>query len=256
MASNAGIASESKTIFIDSTYIIHLCYFVRVFIELKEDPNIELTLYPATFEKHGWKKTQLKMDGLEKGKKVFDYLKSNITLGSEVFVSNYTELELLHFLIEGQADNNLLHAGIPYRLRIKKNALLCVYSLDLADYQAVTKEYGEFKDYLRNYGVEYQVFERRSPDYYRQVMEIANIVMANVMLDLPDALIYGAAIAAEADEFLTCDFELRKVVNSLRSSADMKSIAEKFIKELAVQKPSIKAGEKDLLFRLPKGKNV
>ena len=256
MASSSGIASESKTIFIDTNYIIYLCYFARVFIELKEDPTIEWTLFPATLAKHDWKMTQLKEDGLRNGKKVFDYLKSNITVGSEVFVSNYTELELLHFLIEGQADQNLFAAGIPYRLRIKKNALLCMYSMGLADYQSVTKEYGEFKDYLRNYGVEYQVFEQRNQEYYRQVMEIANIVMANVMLNLPDAVIYGAAIAAEADEFLTCDRELRTVVNRLKNSADMKSIADKFIKDLAVGKPSIRAGEKGLPFSLPLGKNL
>ncbi len=242
-----------RTIFLDSCGIIYLSYFVRTCIELSESPATETVLLPETYTRHGWKRNQLEFESLRKGKKVFDHIVSEIGNGSDVFVTMYSELELIHLLTERQADNNLCDAGIPYRLRLKKNALLCLYSMELTDYEGVNKEYEEYRDFLRNHGAEYQVFETVTGQY-REIMQAANVVMSNIMLNLPDAVIYGAAIIAEADEFLTSDGELKTIINSLRTESGMKTIKEKFIKDLAVQKPAISTGGTSLPFTLPEGK--
>ena len=242
-----------RTIFLDSCAIIYLSYLVRTCIELSESPVTEVVLLPETYTRHGWKKNQLEFESLRKGKKVFDHIVSEIGNGSDVFVSMYSELELIHLLTERQADKNLCDAGIPYRLRIKKNALLCLYSMELTDYEGVNKEYIEYNDFLRNNGAEYQVFEIVTGQY-REIMETANAVMSNIMLNLPDAIIYGAALIAEADEFLTSDGELKTIINRLRTDVEMKPIKEKFIKDVAKQKPAISSGGTSFPFTLPEGK--
>jgi len=169
----------SKTIFLDSNYIIFLSLFIELCIEIKEDPAIPSILESKTLAAHGLKRKMLEIDRLKDGKKLFGYLVTEARKGSEIISSRFCELEFLNLLLERRADKNLLTAGVPFRLRSKKHVLLYLNSLEPTDYTEVTHEYEQLKDKLAEYRIGIKILED-TDDYQSQVIETTKIVMGNI----------------------------------------------------------------------------
>lgn len=249
-----GTSAPPKTVFLDSNYVIYLSLFIKLCTTTADDPANPSVLDKRTLARHGINKNQLEMGRLKDGKRLFDYLESEAQKGSEIITSKFCELEFLHLLLERQADKNLLSAGVPFRLRCKKHGLLYLNSLEPTDYAEVTHEYEQFKDKLSEHGIEVKILEETG-EYQRQIAETAKIVMGNIMIDVPDAIVYAAAVTAEADEILSTDETLRTITNHLRnpSAEPWISIASNFIQKLIEQNVSL-AEISD--FKLPEAKKL
>lgn len=260
MESNeSGSASAyRKTIFIDTNYIIYLSLFFKLCSTVGQQPTDSTILNSETLAKCGIKKSKLEIGRLKDGKNLFDYLRTEVQQDSDIATSRFCELELLHLLLERQADENLLAAGVPFRLRTKKYGLLYLTSLELGDYAKISSEYEQLTDKLSEYGIEIKILEEITADYERQIIETAKLLMGSIMIGAPDAFVYAAAIVAEADELLTTDETLRRVANNLRNPGEerWKIIASSFMDKLGEQ--SILKGEESerIPFALPEGKEL
>lgn len=236
----AGTSAPSETVFLDSNYIIYLSLFIKLCVTIGDDPANPSVLDRRALARHGINKSLLEMGRLKDGKKLFDYLTKEAQKGSEIVTSRFCELEFLHLLLERQADKNLLSAGVPLRLRSKKHGLLYLNSLEPTDYAEVTLEYEQFKDKLSEHGIEVKILEETG-EYERQIVETAKIVMGNIMIDVPDAIVYASAVTAEADKILSTDEALITITNHLRnpSAEPWISIARSFIQKLIEQNVSL-----------------
>lgn len=255
--SSTGAPLYRKTIFLDSNYIIFLSLFIELCIAINEDPANPSILESKTLADHGLKRKMLEISRLNDGKKLFDYSMREIQNGSEIISSRFCELEFLNLLLERRADKNLLTAGVPFRLRSKKHGLLYLSSLEPTDYTEVTLEYERLKDKLSEYGIDMKILEDIG-DYQSQIIETAKIIMGNIMIDVPDAIVYAGAVAAEADELLSTDETLTLIANSLRNPSEepWKSIASSFIQKLKEQNISTTEASSRLPFSLPEGKRL
>ncbi len=246
-----------KTLFLDSNYIIYLSLFFKLCATVGQQPADSSILGSETLAKCGVKKSKLEMGRLEDGKKLFDYLTAEVQRGSEIVTSRFCELEVLHLLLERQADENLLKAGVPFRLRSRKHGLLYLTSLESEDYAKVSGEYEQLKDKLSEYGIEMKILEKVA-EYQRQIIETAEIVIGNIMIEAPDAFVYAAAVVAEADELLTTDGTLKLIANELRNPGEegWKSIASSFMHRLSEQSISTSEASNRVPFVLPEGKKL
>lgn len=229
-----------KTIFLDSNYIIYLSLFIKLCATVGREPSDSFILNSKTLAKCGINKSKLEMDRLKDGKKLFDYLVKEVQQDPEIITSRFCELEFLHLLLEKQAHENLLRAGVPFRLRSHKHEELYLTSLEQTDYAKVADEYEQLKDKLSEYGIEPKILEKIG-DYQGQIIETAKIVIGNIIIAAPDAIVYASAITAEADEFLSTDTALAKIINHIRnpSTERWKSIASSFIQKLIEQNVSL-----------------
>lgn len=254
---NGGSPAYRKTVFLDSNYIIFLSLFIELCIAIDEDPANPSVLEGKTLADHGLQKKILEIDRLKDGKKLFDYLMMETQNDSDIISSRFCELEFLSLLLERRADKNLLTAGVPFRLRSKKHGLLYLSSLEPTDYTEVTHEYERLKDKLSEYGINMKILEDIS-DYQSQIIETAKIVMGNIMIDVPDAIVYAGAVVAEADELLSTDETLTLIANRLRNPSEepWKSIASSFIQKLKEQNISTTEASSRLPFSLPEGKKL
>lgn len=246
-----------KTLFLDSNYIIYLSLFFKLCATVGHQPADSSILGSDTLAKCGVKKSKLEIGRLEDGKELFDYLTAEAQRGSEIVTSRFCELEFLHLLLERQANENLLNAGVPFRLRSRKHGLLYLASLEPNDYAKAAVEYQELKDKLGEYGIEIEILEEGS-GYEQQIIETAKIVIGSIMIEAPDAFVYAAAVVAEADELLTTDETLRLIANNLRNPGEegWKSIASSFMDRLGEQSISTGEASDRVPFTLPEGKKL
>lgn len=254
---SSGAPLCSKTIFLDSNYLIFLSLFVKLCVTIGDEPTNLSILNSETLAKHGVDRGKLQMDRLKDGKEVFNYLMQEAQRGSEIITSRFCELEFLHLLLERHADKNLLNAGVPFRLRSKKHGLLYLNSLERTDYAEVAHEYEQYREKLDEHGIEVKILEE-SGDYQHQIVETAKIVMGNIMIDVPDAIVYATAVTAEADEILSTDEVLRTIANHLRNPGTEPwiSIASSLIQKLKEENVSLKEATTLLPFRLPEAKKL
>lgn len=254
---SSSIPAYRKTVFLDSNYIIYLSLFFRLCTVVKHQPADSTILSSEALAKCGVKKSKLEIGRLKDGKKLFDYLTAEVQQGSEIVTSSFCELEFLHLLLERQADENLLKAGVPFRLRVKKHGLSYLTSLEAEDYTKVSNEYEQIKDKLSEYGIEMKILEK-SAECQQQIIETAEIVIGNIMIEAPDAFVYAAAVVAEADELLTTDETLRSIANRLRNPGEeeWKSIAGSFMHRLSEQSISTSEASDHIPFVLPEGKKL
>ena len=254
---DTGAPIYRKTIFLDSNYIIYLSLFIELCLVMAEEPTASAILNSETLAGHGLEKKILEMDRLSDGKKLFDYLTAEAQSGSEIVSSRFCELEFLSLLLERRADKNLLTAGVPFRLRSKKHGLLYLHSLEPSDYSDVTDEYERLKGKVSEYGIDMKILEETG-NYHSQIVETAKIIMGNIMIDVPDAIVYSASVTAEADEFLTTDETLKLIANKLRNPSEepWSSIASAIVHKLQEQNISTGEASTRIPFNLPEGKKV
>lgn len=254
---SSSVPAYRKTVFLDSNYIIYLSLFFKLCTTVGQQPADSAILSSETLAKCGVKKSKLEMGSLGHGKKLFDYLTAEVQRGSEIVTSGFCELEFLHLLLERQADENLLKAGVPFRLRTRKHGLLYLTSLEPEDYAKVSSEYDQLKDKLSEYGIEMKILEKVG-EYQQQIIETTEIVISNIMIKAPDAYVYAAAVVAEADELLTTDDTLRLIANELINPGEegWKSIASSFMHRLSEQSISTSEASDRVPFTLPEGKKL
>jgi hypothetical protein len=254
---SSSVPAYRKTVFLDSNYIIYLSLFFKLCITVGHQPDDSTILGSKALAKCGVEKSKLEMGRLEDGKKLFDYLTAEVQRGSEIVTSRFCELEFLHLLLERQADENLLKAGVPFRLRTRKHGLLYLKSLEPEDYAKVSSEYEQLKDKLSEYGIEMKILEKVA-EYQQKIIETAKIVIGSIMIEAPDAFVYAAAVVAEADELLTTDETLKLIANKLRNPDEegWRSIASSFMHRLSEQNISTSEASGRVPFVLPKGKKL
>lgn len=255
-ANKKAIPTYRKTVFLDSNYIIFLSLFLKLCATVGHKPADSSILTNETLAKCGVSKSKLEIGRLEDGKKLFDYLTGEIQQGSEIVTSRFCELEFLHLLLERQAHENLLNAGVPFRLRSRRNGFLYLTSLEPSDYAKAAGEYQQLKDTLSEHNMQMKILEETA-DYEHQIIETTKIVIGSIIMEAPDAFVYAAAVVAEADELLTTDDTLRSIANGLRNPGDddWKLIASGFVQRLKEQ--NISAGEPNRVpFTLPLGKKL
>lgn len=243
-----------KTIFLDTCYIIYLSLFFKLCMTVGLEPTNPSVLNDETLSKYGIQKKRLEMDRLQDGKKLFNYVVKEALLGSEIKTSQFCRLEFLHLLLEKQAHEHLLNAGIPLRLRSHEWSESYLTSLDQTDYSNACDEWEQLKKKLSHYDVELRVLEEEDSDYWGQVIEAASLVMGSILMDVPDAIVYAAAVIAEADELVTTDGDFKTTVNCLENpnAEPWVSIAAQLTQKLIEQNPALaKAAEKQEL-KLPK----
>ncbi|TET41612.1 MAG: hypothetical protein E3J60_04220 [Dehalococcoidia bacterium] len=246
-----------KTLFLDSNYIIYLSLFFKLCATVGHKPADSSILSNETLAKCGVSKSKLEIDRLKDGKKLFDYLTGEVRQGSEIVTSRFCELEFLHLLLERQAHENLLNAGVPFRLRSKRYGFLYLTSLEPNDYVKAAGEYQQLKDTLGEYSIEMKILEE-VVDYEKQIIETTKIVIGSIMMEAPDAFVYAAAVVAEADELLTTDGTLKSIANKLRNPSEegWKSIAGSFRQRLEEQSISTGEASDRVPFTLPEAKKL
>jgi predicted nucleic acid-binding protein len=247
-----------KTVFLDTNYIGFLSLFFKLCTTVGRKLTDTSVLDSKILAKCGIKKKKLEIGILRKGKKLFDYLLAEAQQGSDIVTSRFCELEFIHLLLERQADENLLQAGVPFRLRTKRQDTLYLTNLEPGDYAKISSEYEQLLAELSEYGIEMRILEEMGKDYEQQIIEIAKLLMGSIMIGAPDAFIYAAAVVAEADELLTNDDAFRDVANYLRNPGEerWKIIASSFMDKLNEQSISKGEDSERIPFVLPLGKQI
>lgn len=157
-------------------------------------------------------------DTLCKGYRILGYLQRlSKSDNTRIFVSAFSELELLHGLLEGKAHMKMSEQGMPYRMRQRLSDLsrLVCFHLGSDDCAETIKEFDEIIEELRNSGVE---ITKPAPDkYLPEILSICNVIQSRVFIDPFDCLIYGNALVLMTDTVVSLDGYFKDVINRIEN---------------------------------------
>ena len=114
--------------------------------------------------------------------------------------------------------------GVPRSMRVKRPQMLFRAALEEADYSELQDDLHAFQDELReDYGLDVITVEDQSAGFVadpRDVWECAQAVWSHVLIEVLDAYLYAAAVAAGADVFITADDSLSDALKRLNETEE------------------------------------
>lgn len=137
----------------------------------------------------------------------------------EFFSCRVSQAEMHRTVLEANAEESLARGRVPLSLRRKRPLLIHRHALQDIDYTRVNDELSEFSDVLRHdFHIDIRLVEDDSHGASVPTDEIfltAEAIWSRILMETIDAYIYAAAIACEADFFLTGDSALRSTAQDL-----------------------------------------
>ncbi len=159
----------------------------------------------------------------------------------EFFSSQVCRAEMHRVILEAHAHNELHRIRIPLSLQENRPLILFRRVLDDSDYGRIDQQIEDFFNALRfDFGIDIKNVEDEShgnPTSIEAVFLIARAIWSRVLTQTMDAYIYAAAVACQADYFLTSDEALRETANRFSNPNDnWKQVAVSLRKELGLPK--------------------
>lgn len=152
------------------------------------------------------------------GMTCFDNL-NNYQTTYQYYTSSICRSEMHHVILDDLAMERLIRKGIPHRMRVKRPQVLYRKVLESRDYRKVRDDLSEFFESFRlDYGIDIIEVEESAAGTavtFGEVLSTAQEVWSRLLIEVMDSYIYAAAIAIEADVFLTSDGPLIGALNNL-----------------------------------------
>ena len=149
----------------------------------------------------------------------------------EFFSCQVCRAEMHRVILSAHAHEGLRRHRVPLSLQQRRPLILHRRVLDDADYERIDQQIDHFFDTLRfTYNIDIKNVEDETHGDYisaEGIFSIAQIVWSHILTETMDAYIYAAAIACQADYFLTSDDALRETANKFSNpDNDWKDVAE------------------------------
>ena len=155
---------------------------------------------------------------IENGLKCFETL-HNATLNYEFFSCQVCRAEMHRVILSAHAHEGLHRHRVPLSLQKNRPLILHRRILDDSDYQRIDQQIEHFFDTLRfTYNIDIKNVEDEThgdEEPVEEIFSIARAVWSRILTETMDSYIYAAAIACQADYFLTSDDALRETANKL-----------------------------------------
>ena len=139
--------------------------------------------------------------------------------------------ELHHVVLEACGLEELTRRLVPHNLRNKRPQVLYRVALEQSDYDQLNADIEQFRISLKDdYGLDVITVEDSSVGSVtdpRGIWDGARAVWSHVLMEVIDAYLYAAAVAAGADTFITTDGSLRDALNRIsRPEEDWEELAD------------------------------
>ena len=167
---------------------------------------------------------------IQNGLKCFEAL-NKAKQNYEFFSCQVCRAEMHRVILSAHAHEGLRRHRVPLSLQQSRPLILHRRALDDADYQRIDQQIEHFFDTLRfTYNIDIKNVEDETHGDYisaEEIFSIARVVWSHILTETMDAYIYAAAIACQADYFLTSDDALREAANKFSNpDNDWKDVAE------------------------------
>lgn len=193
------------------------------------------------------------LDNFKTGLNTVEYLRGQCDSNVLIEYSPVSHLELTCNLLRGRALENLAKLGLPRMWGHVRDSEI-FSRLSSKDYKWIRKETNELEVAFGNAGI---LLEQIDLGRMPAVWQLADRVVKRVFLGWQDSLIYAGALLEEADELVTCDAHLKRVVNFIKNPGTVPDAKlREQIKELRteiVQFVAADAGTQSSEIRLPRG---
>ncbi|MFQ5801430.1 MAG: hypothetical protein ACE5JQ_00870 [Candidatus Methylomirabilales bacterium] len=159
-------------------------------------------------------------DNLRRGYRTLGFLQQLFDDEATILVSPFTQLELLHGLLEGRAHQRLAEARTPYRMRQRLGDLtrLVNFHLRNSDAEEVLGDIDNMMQVFREVIGNTVEVARKERDL-REILAICRVIQSMVFMDPMDCLIYGNSLIVEAETIVSNDVSLREIVNKIEAPA-------------------------------------
>ena len=149
----------------------------------------------------------------------------------EFFSCQVCRAEMHRVILSAHAHEGLRRHRVPLSLQQRRPLILHRKVLDDADYERIDQQIEHFFDTLRfTYNIDIKNVEDEThgdDKSAEEIFSIARVVWSHILTETMDAYIYAAAIACQADYFLTSDDALRETANKFSNpDNDWKDVAE------------------------------
>lgn len=148
----------------------------------------------------------------ENGFWILRYLRQRINESAEVFYSPITGLELRCGSLRGEAVRRAANAGVPNRWYSRMEELEVCLQLEPSGYEQVKAELEGIEQQFDGAGI---VLNEQELD--REVWQIARTLLENVFVDVQDCLVYASAFLRQANEIITSNGYLKRLVACTRN---------------------------------------
>ncbi len=146
------------------------------------------------------------------------YLQNRQRNGVRIYTSRLVRLEMLRAVLEGALHQQLARWGIlwhPGRAGLAFGEPLQSYLPSDELRESVERILNFPNDLSARCGVQI-LFIEDYKDYFRDALEIAELITKEVILDnIMDSFIYASALAVQADQLITSDRAFSKMINKL-----------------------------------------
>ncbi len=167
---------------------------------------------------------------IQNGLKCFEALnKAKQSYG--FFSCEVCRAEMHRVILSAHAHEGLYRHRVPLSLQQARPLILYRRVLGDADYQRIDQQIEQFFETLRfTYNIDIKNVEDETHGDYisaEKIFSIARVVWSHILTETMDAYIYAAAIACQADYFLTADDALRETANKFSNpDSEWKEVVE------------------------------
>lgn len=210
------VAAYQRAVLVDTNSV----HYIRGYLRFAREHNL-----PPFGPQTNWEQTRAALpqnlpagyqDALRRGYRTLGFVQRLVTEEATILVSPFTQLELLHGLLEGRAHQRLAEANTPYRMRQRLSDLskLVTFHLRTTDADEAVQDVDKMVEELREV-IGDAVDLARKQDDLREILSVCRVIQSSVFIDPVDCLIYGNALVVEAEVVISNDEHLREVINRI-----------------------------------------
>ena len=216
-------------ILIDTNAMSALSLYVKSCNAVKKDLGISMDDLKREFG-NGGLNNSLDFDEIEKGEKLYNYLKEKND-NIRIYFSLLSEIELLDVFLDRVFDEYLTRKGVPYRIR-KKKPFRTQVNFNYED--KVSKYWDDIKEKLKENNIkwEYPESAEENKDIVQDVFKVTKLVTKHVNLDPVDLYLYALGIYLQVDKIYTHDSEFSNIINSIRTNIGWRDVNKKIQQDL------------------------